>query len=164
MDRHKREKKSTVHGNTVRAERAGGGPVIESAIEVLGPDIVELGVVLEGMDDTLALDGVSALRVVVVGEEQLLCAVERPPASLGLLRPVVPAHPHLNAPAPVGLHPLHSRHVRRVVTVRRSHQHAVSHFSHRATGPVKDQILATASIKNAGRGLPWTTLLVPLMA
>jgi hypothetical protein len=140
----KGEMGSTVHGDTVRAECAGGGPVIKSAVEVLRPDVVELGVVLEGMDDTLALDGVRALHVVVVGNEQLLSAVERAPAALGLLRPVVPAHPHLNGPAPVRLHPLHPRHVRRVVTVRRPHKHAVAHFTHRATGPVKDQILAPA--------------------
>ena len=81
------------------------------------------------MDDALALDGVRALRVEVVGEEELLGAVEWAAAALGLLGAVVPAHPHPHAAAPIRLHPLHPRHVRRVVRVRRPHQHAVPHFT-----------------------------------
>ena len=95
------KRKGTIHGDTVRGEGAGGGLVVKSAIEVLRADIVELGVVLEGVDDALALNGVRALRVEVVGEEKLLGAVEGAAAALGLRGAVVPAHPHPHAAAAV---------------------------------------------------------------
>lgn len=120
---------STVHGDTVGGERAAARLVVKSAVEILRADVVELGVVLEGVDDALALDGVRALRVEVVGEEELLGAVERAATALGLLGAVVPAAPHPHAAAAVRLHPLHPRHVRRLVRVRRTHQHAVPHFT-----------------------------------
>ena len=71
---------------------AGGGVVLETVEEVVIAHGVELGVALEAMDRTLALDGVNALQVVVVGEEDLLGVEELPPAADRLLRPVVSSY------------------------------------------------------------------------
>lgn len=172
LKRTNNEKKaplSSVHCDAIRGEGAGGRLILESAEEVLGPDIVELGVVLERVHDTLALDGVGALEVEVVGEEQLLGAVELPAAALGLLGAVVPAHPHPHAAAAVSLHLLHPRHVRLVVRVRRPHQHAVAHFpagtlQRRQIPRRKTHTHARTGANRAGAEggkLPRTTLLVP---
>jgi hypothetical protein len=118
-----------VHCNAVRGEGPGCRLVLEPAEEVLGSATVDLDVVLEGVDDALALDGVGALQVEVVGEEELLGTVELAAAALGLLRAVVLAHPH--AAAPVGLHLLHPSHIRMDFRVRRPHQHAVARLSAR---------------------------------
>lgn len=115
-----------IHGDTIGIERAGGGVVLETAEEVVVTDGVELGVALEAVDCTLALDGVGALQVVVVGEEDLLGAVELPSAADRLLRTVVPSHEDLHVgPAPVRLDPLDLRHVGRLRRIRRPHEHAV---------------------------------------
>lgn len=116
-----------VDSHTVRVERARGGVVVEAAEEVLRPDVVELGVLLEGVHDARFLDCVGALGVQVIGEEELLGAVELPPATLGLLGAVVPPHPDPHAAAPVRLHLLDPRHVRHGVRFRRPHQHGVAH-------------------------------------
>lgn len=129
-----RKRQRSLHGDTVGGERPSSSLVVKSAVEILRPDVVELGVVLEGVDDALALDGVRALRIEVVGEEELLGAVERAAAALGLLGAVVPAHPHADAPAPIRLQPLHPRHVRRLVRVRRPHQHAVPNCTRKQPG------------------------------
>lgn len=115
-----------IHGDTIGIERAGGGVVLETAEEVVVADGVELGVALEAVDRTLALDGVGALQVEVVGEEDLLGAVELPPAADRFLRPVVPSHVDLHVgPAPVRLDPFDLRHVGRLRGIRRPHEHAV---------------------------------------
>ena len=67
----------------------GGG--LETVEEVVVADGVELGVALEAVDRTLALVGVGALQVVVVGEEDLLGAKELLLATTRLLRLVVPS-------------------------------------------------------------------------
>jgi hypothetical protein len=156
-----------LHCDTVRGEGARGRFVLEPAEEVLGPDIVELGVVLEGVDDALALNGVGALQVEVVGEEEFLGAVELAAAALGLLGAVVPAHPHPHAAAPVDLHLLHPRHVRVDFRVRRPHQHAVAHFPgrtlHRHQIPRRRHtVTRTRGVGEWGH-VPRTTLLVPRM-
>ena len=91
------------------------------------------------MHDALALDGVRALRVEVVGEEELLGPVELPPAALGLLRPVVPPDPHPHAPSPVGLQALDPSHVRLLVRVRRTHQHTVPDLASRKKQVIKQR-------------------------
>jgi hypothetical protein len=116
-----------VHFDAVWGEGPRGCFVLEPAEEVLRPDIVELDVVLEGVDNALALDGVGTLQVDVVGKEELLGAVELAAAALGLLGAVIPARPHPHAAAPVGLNFLHPSHVRMGLRVRRPHQHAVAH-------------------------------------
>lgn len=121
-----KRKIKTIHSNAVRRESTGGGLVFESAKVVLGTDILKLGVVLEGVNSAFSLNGVSALSVVVVGEEELLRAVELSPATNGLFRPVVPPDSDLNVVPMVGLDLLYSRHVRRLVGVRRSHQNTVT--------------------------------------
>jgi hypothetical protein len=108
-----------IHGDTIGIERAGGGVVLKMAEEVVVADGVELGVALEAVDRTLALDGVGALQVVVVGEEDLLGAVELLPAADRLLRPI---DLHV-CPAPVRLDPLDLRHVGRLRLIRQPHEH-----------------------------------------
>jgi len=61
--------KSSVHCHAVRGEGTSGRLVLKSAEEVLRPDIVKLGVVLERVDNALPLNGVCALQVEMVGEE-----------------------------------------------------------------------------------------------
>jgi hypothetical protein len=53
--------RSSVHCHAVRGERTGGRLVLKSGEEVLRPDIIKLGVVLERVDNTFPLDGVGAL-------------------------------------------------------------------------------------------------------
>jgi hypothetical protein len=73
--------KHHVHDNKFRSESAGCNLVLESAEEIFLTDFIELGVVLKGVDDALALDGVCALGVELGGEEELLATwnYHRPP-------------------------------------------------------------------------------------
>ncbi|KAL0904604.1 hypothetical protein M5K25_026732 [Dendrobium thyrsiflorum] len=114
-----------IHSDTIRSESTGSGLVFKTAEIVLGPHILQLGVVLEGVDDALSLNGVCTLDVVVIREEELLCSMELPPAANGFLRPVVPPNPNLHVVAMVGIDLLHASNVWRLVGVRRPHQHAV---------------------------------------
>lgn len=123
----KRGEWGAVHSDAVGGEAAGGGLVLEPAEVVLGADVLELGVALEGVDDARTLDGAGALHVVVVGEEELLGPVELAAAASGFLGAVVPPDPHPRAAAVVRLDPLHPRHVRWLLRVRRPHQHTVAH-------------------------------------
>lgn len=79
------------------------------------------------MHGALSLDGVGALHVVVVGEEELLGPVEAASTSDGLLGAVVPPDPDLDVgPAAVGLDRLHLGHVWRLGGVGGPHQDRVS--------------------------------------
>ncbi|KAE8100152.1 hypothetical protein FH972_018077 [Carpinus fangiana] len=84
---------------------AGGGVILEMAEEVVIANGVEFGVALKAVDRTLALDGVDALQVIVVGEDDLLGAEELPPAADLLLQLVVPSHIDLHVcPASIRLY------------------------------------------------------------
>lgn len=116
-----------IHGDSVGIEGASGGIILETTEEVVVSNSVELGISLEGVHRALALYGVGALNVVVIGEKELLGSVELPPAADRFLRPIVPLHVHLYVRSPtVRLDPLDLRHVRRLPRLHRPHQHAVA--------------------------------------
>lgn len=115
------------HCNPIGHEAAGGGLILKPTKVIVVPDGIELGIVLEAVDGALSLDGVGALHVAVVGEEELLGPVEAAAASDGLLGAVVPPDPDLHVgPAAVGLDRLHLGHVRRLRGVGGPHQDRVS--------------------------------------
>lgn len=77
----KTQKKKNSHSDSVRREAPSGSFVLKTTIVVLGGHILELGVVLEGVNDTLSFNGVCALDVVMVRQEELFGTVELPPPS-----------------------------------------------------------------------------------
>lgn len=116
-----------IHGDPVGIKGTSGGIILETTEEVVVSNSVELGISLEGVHRALALYGVGALNVVVIGEKDLLGSVELSPAADRFLRPIVPAHVHLHVRSPtVRLDPLDLRHVRRLPRLHRPHQHAVA--------------------------------------
>lgn len=123
------EKKKTfnLHGNSIGIEGSGTGIVLESAKEVFITNCVELGVALEAVDRTLGFYGVGALNIIVIGEEDLLGAMELPAATDRLFRTVVPpdVNFHVSPPA-IRLDLLNSGDVRGLGRVRWPHQHAVT--------------------------------------
>lgn len=121
----KKKSAEKVHSNTIGSESTGGSLVFKTAEIVLGPHIFELGVVLEGVYNALSFNGVCALDVVVVRKEELLRPMKLPSAAYRFFRPVVPPNPNLHIVTMVRLDLLHARNIRRLVCVRRSHQHAV---------------------------------------
>lgn len=117
-----------VHDYTIRDEAPRGGLVLEAAEEVLDTNVLQLGVVLEGVNSALPLDGVGALNVVVVRKEELLGAMKLAAAANRLLGTIVPPDPDLHVIAMVCLDFLHARHIRRLIRVRRAHENAVPHY------------------------------------
>lgn len=116
-----------IHGNSVRIEGTSSRIILETTKEVVISNSVELAITPKSMHSTLALYRISALNVVVVGEEDLLGSMKLSPAADGLLRPIVPPHVHLHVcSATVRLDPLDLRHVRRLPRLRRPHQNAVA--------------------------------------
>lgn len=116
-----------IHGDSVGIEGTSGGIILETTEEVVVSNSVELGISLESVHRALALYGVGALNVVVIGEKDLLGSVELSPAADRFLRPIVPPHVHLHVRSPtVRLDPLDLRHVRRLPRLPRPHQHAVA--------------------------------------
>lgn len=109
----------TIHGNSIGIEGSGRGIVLESAKEVFITNSVELGVALEAVDRTLSFYGVGALYIIVVGEEDLLGAMELPPATDRLFRTVVPPDVNFHVASPaIRLDLLNSGNVRRLRRVR----------------------------------------------
>lgn len=115
-----------LHCDSIWDKAPSGGPILEPTEEVIVPNSIEPGIVLEAVHEALALDGVGALHVVVVRQKHLLGAVELTPPTDGLLRPIIPPHPHLHPAPRARLDALHPRHVRRIRRVRRPHQHTVA--------------------------------------
>lgn len=100
-----------IHSNSIRGEAARGSLVLKAAEIVLGAHILELGIVLEGVNDALALYGMGTLDIIMVREEQLLCPMEGATATNRLLWTIVPPHPHLCIVATISLNLLHARHI-----------------------------------------------------
>ena len=113
------------HSNSVGRERSSSSFVLKSTVVIFSSNILQLGVVLEGVHCTLALNGVSALHIIVVGQEQLFGSMELPPPSNRLLRPVIPPHSHFHAASAFTFDLLDARHVRRLSGVRRAHQDGI---------------------------------------
>lgn len=120
----KRTKNS--HSHSVWGEPPSSSLVLKSAIVILSPNILKLGVVLERVNRALPFDSVSALHVVVVGQEQLLSSVELSPPSDRLLGPIVPPHPHLHVVPTIHLDLLYACYVWGLSRVRWSHQHTIT--------------------------------------
>lgn len=104
-----------VHCYTVRGEATSGGLVLEAAEVILSANILQLGVIFERVNGALSLDGVGALLVVVVREEELLGPVELGPAPDRFLRPIVPPYPHPHVATVICLDLLHPRHIWQLV-------------------------------------------------
>lgn len=115
-----------VHGNSIGIESTSGRIVLETAEEIVVADGVEFGIALEAVNSTLALYSISALNIIVIGEEYFLGSMELTAAADGLFRPVVPANVNLDVgPTAVGLDPLDPGDVRGLRGLRRPHEDAV---------------------------------------
>lgn len=127
---NKERKNSHLHSNSVRVEGPCWGIIFEATEEVIVAYGIEFCVALETVNRTLALNCVGALNIIVIGEEDLLGAMELTTTTDRLLRSVVPSNMnfHVGSPA-VGLDLLHSGYIRRLRGVCRPHQHAFSSCS-----------------------------------
>lgn len=114
------------HCDSVRSKSASSSLVLEPAVVILRPNVLKLGVVLEGVNNALAFDGVSALNVVVVREEKLLSSMELPPPSNGLLGAIVPPDPDLDVVPVVRLDLLDAGNIRGLTGVGGPHQDAIA--------------------------------------
>lgn len=114
------------HCNSVRNEGSSLGKVLKAAEEVLRADSIKLGVVFEGVNNTLTLNSISALHIIVIRQEDLLGPMKPATPSNWLLRAVVPPDTNTHPPTPGLLDALHFGDVRLPPRVRRPHQHAIT--------------------------------------
>lgn len=123
-----------IHSNSIRIESTGGRIILKTTKEVIVANGIKFSIALEAVDRTLALDGISTLDIVMIGQEHLFGAMELSATSDRLLRPVIPPDVDLNVGAStIGLDLLHSRHIGRLRGVGRPHQHAIAGCSARGT-------------------------------
>ena len=64
------------HSNSIRIEGAGGGIVLKTTEEIVVSDSIELRVALEAVERTSSFNCVGALKIEVIGEENLLRVVK----------------------------------------------------------------------------------------
>jgi len=103
-----------LHCYAIWYEAASSRFILKAAEEILSIDRIKLCIATEAVDIAFPLNGVSALYIIVVREEDLLGTMKWPPATYGLLWSIIPPHSysHIGASRSCCFNCLNSCHIR----------------------------------------------------